>query len=381
MLAEESQLRVEELFEPGKRPLKVLLLEDLDSDADIIQLKFKKFEHEVDCFHVKNKQEYLEALNHGPYDCIISDYGLLQYTGMDAVKELRSKDAYTPFIICTGNLNEETAVACIKAGADDYVLKESLGRLNSAIAGAILAKRNLLEKEQAESELIELNQRLTALTHHLQNVRDEEKKKIAMEIHDQLGQELTGNKLGLYWIQQQIKQHGIAKVNEEEVQDKITYLLDLNTKTIDTVRRIAHQLRPVVLDDIGLIPALEWHVNNFNKNDKCKCGLILDAENVTFKKELSTAIYRIAQEALTNINRHAQASEANLALYADSKFLHLVVEDNGVGAIKEEALKSRSLGLFGMRERLKPWNGKWDMQTAPNQGTKIHIKIELQNIH
>ncbi|MGB1033170.1 MAG: hypothetical protein ACPGWM_11155, partial [Flavobacteriales bacterium] len=99
MIKEETQLRVEELFEPGKRPLRILLLEDLDSDADIIQLKFRKFDHAVDCLHVKNKAEYISALEQGPFDCIISDYGLLQYTGMDAVKYLRSTDAYTPFII------------------------------------------------------------------------------------------------------------------------------------------------------------------------------------------------------------------------------------------------------------------------------------------
>ncbi|MGB1033305.1 MAG: sensor histidine kinase, partial [Flavobacteriales bacterium] len=242
-------------------------------------------------------------------------------------------------------------------------------------------KRNLVEKEKAEKELKELNDRLSDLTRHLQNVRDEEKKKIAMEIHDQLGQELTGNKLGLYWIQQQIKQHGIAKVNEEEVQEKINYLLDLNTQTINTVRRIAHELRPVVLDDIGLLPALEWHVDNFNKNETCKCDLILETENLIFDKELSTAIYRIAQEALTNINRHAQASKASLALYTDQEFLHLEIKDNGVGAIKDEAMKSRSMGLFGMRERLKAWDGDWDLQTAPNQGTKICIKIKLKKLN
>ena len=485
-----------------QRKLNLLLLEDLQSDADIIQLQLRKYERGINVHHVMNKADFLEALENNQFDIIISDYSLPQYTGMEAVKHVRLHFEHLPFIICTGSMNEETAVACLKAGADDYVLKESLGRLPSAISAAIEAKKILFEKQEAEQnliaseenfralaenapdniykierngnilyvnrdiqshkkeeligknivdlvkghnkeillnnfskafdeginisveiegdahveddqwylcrigpvlkngkveslifipsnitnrkkaelELLFLNEKLSHLTQHLENVRDEEKKKIAMEIHDQLGQELTGNKLGLFWIQQHIKQNGLAKANEAEVLEKIAYLVDLTTQTIETVRRIAHELRPVVLDDIGLIPAIEWHVENFNRNHKCSCDLTIDTGNCTFDKDLSTAIYRITQEALTNINRHARASKAKVALFTDKEFLHLDIEDNGVGINKELAMKSKSLGLFGIHERLKAWKGEIELDGAPGKGTKINIRIPLKNL-
>lgn len=481
--------------------IKLLLLEDLQSDADIIQLQLRKYEKKIKTRHVLGKADFLKALDEDTFDVVISDYSLPQYTGMEAVKHVREHHEYLPFIICTGSVNEETAVACLKAGADDYVLKESLGRLTSAIEAAIEAKQILQEKKKAEQNLVEseenfraiaenapdniykitkegvilyvnrdiqglsretligrniidlvegnnrekllqefqvsfdearqstfeiegdaqdnaqwylcrigpvlkdekveslifipsnittrkkaelelrsMNKKLSKLTQHLENVRDEEKKKIAMEIHDQLGQELTGNKLGLFWIQQHIKQHGLAQANEEEVLEKINYLVDLTTQTIQTVRRIAHELRPVVLDDIGLIPAIEWHVENFNKNHNCSCDLIIDTGNCIFDKDLSTAIYRITQEALTNINRHAKASKSKVALYLKEDYLHLDIEDNGVGIDREAALKSKSLGIFGIHERLKAWKGEIDLNGEPGKGTKINIRIALKNI-
>ena len=484
-------------------PLRILLLEDMDIDAELVMLQLDRSGDDYDLDHAKNKREYFEKLENGTYDLIISDYALPQFTGMEAVKHLRQSDPYTAFIICTGSVNEETAVACIKAGADDYVLKDSLGRLTSAISTSLKSKATLIERDRAEIELkaseenfralaenapdnlyklkpdgtilyvnrnadglsiqelqgmnildrtsdenreilrnaiqqsfsektnltieitgdpsvknskwyscnigpvldkkgnvdslifiphditarkraelemIELNERLSNLTRHLHNVTDEEKKKIAMEIHDQLGQELTGHKLGLFWIQQHIKQNGIANANEGELMERINHLIDLNTQTIQTVRRIAHELRPVVLDDMGLLAALEWYVENFNKNPKCQCDLELNVPNVVFNKDISTTLYRIVQEGLTNINRHAKASWASVNLIAQEKTLTLTIEDNGVGTDKEKALQSTSMGLFGMRERLKTWQGHWDMRTAPGAGTKIIIQIPLKNL-
>lgn len=483
--------------------LRILLLEDMDMDAELVMLQLDRMGDEYQLDHAKNKSEYFEKLEHGTYDLIISDYALPQFTGMEAVKHLRQNDLYTAFIICTGSVNEETAVACIKAGADDYVLKDSLGRLTSAISTSLKSKATLIERDRAEIELkaseenfralaenapdnlyklkpdgtilyvnrsadgysieelqgmnildrtgdenrenlknaieksynektnltieitgdpndqtskwyscnigpvldkrghvdslifiphditqrkraelemLELNERLSNLTQHLHNVTDQEKKKIAMEIHDQLGQELTGHKLGLFWIQQHIKQNGIANVNEEELMERINHLIDLNTQTIQTVRRIAHELRPVVLDDMGLLAALEWYVENFNKNPKCQCDLELNVPNVAFNKDISTTLYRIVQEGLTNVNRHAEASWASVSLIAEAENLMLTIEDNGVGTDKEKALQSKSMGLFGMRERLKTWEGNWDMETAPGAGTKIIIQIPLKNL-
>lgn len=484
--------------------LRVLLLEDLLSDAELIKLQLRKLQMEKRVEHVTNKGDFEAALLRFKPHLILSDYALPQFTGMDALKMIQSFNPYIPVIICTGSVNEETAVACIKAGADDYILKDSMGRLASAIEISIAAKSNLVsrdrasndllkseenfralaqnapdniykigrdgeilyvncdidgipkkdvvgkkiyefvdeengqkmrqaietaydgaltvsveiegnpddpesqwyfcrigpvmehdvvkslvfissnitERVKAEKELFELNQKLHHLTQHLENIRDEEKKKIAMEIHDQLGQELTGNKLGLFWIKQQLQGMESGKLNLEPIVEKVDYLVDLTTQTIQTVRRIAHELRPVVLDDIGLIPALEWHVGNYNKNHESTiCHLSIEIGDMVFEKEFSTALYRIMQEALTNINRHAEASNAWVSLSKKANSLVFCIQDDGKGIDIRSALKSKSLGLFGMRERIKKWNGHFDLKGKKGEGTIITLSFDLDYLH
>ncbi|MCB0760883.1 MAG: response regulator [Flavobacteriales bacterium] len=482
--------------------LRILILEDRDSDAAVIKLELRnlKFEHEIK--HALTREEFENYLTDFDPQLVLSDYNLPQYTGLEALRYTREKCNYVPFIICTGRVNEETAVECIKAGADDYVLKENLTRLTSACELAIEHKANLLArdrasielqqseenfraltenapdrvykitrqgiieyvnrpfgeyqiqdvigtslfnyihvddhdkmmlaieqswekqenitlemgggeggpdrqwylcrigpvlkgdqveslilipsnitaKKKAEIELHELNERLHDLSQHLEHVRDEEKKRISMEIHDQLGQELTGSKLGLFWIKQHFQQNGLEKADLDAVYAKIDYLVDLTTQTIQTVRRIAHELRPVVLDNIGLIPALEWHIENYNQNHETQAHLKIDTGNLIFEKDLATALYRIVQEALTNINRHAQASRADIALYTSQNQLILEIRDNGVGIDVEKASKSKSLGLFGIKERIKKWDGDISIVGSPGKGTEITIKLELEKL-
>lgn len=487
----------------GEQTLRILLLEDLQSDAALIQLQLRKVERDKEVKHTKNQAEFEQALKDFKPHLILSDYSLGQYTGMEALVHTKKINRYIPFIICTGSINEATAVACIKAGADDYVLKDALGRLSSAAENALDSKVNLIEKEEAiqnlqqseenfralaenapdsifrvdrsgtilyanrktdetesgsmigskitdfvsqqyreelqnrleqvfsdklqqtleiqgdinanndpwylcrmgpvlkdgevasivliasnitkrkraELELKELNEKLQHLTRHLENIRDEEKKKIAMEIHDQLGQELTGNKLGLFWIQQHLKTNGFEKADYDQVMEKITYLIDLTTQTIQTVRRIAHELRPVVLDDIGLIPALEWHVENYNSHHQTECHLEIEMGDYQFDKELATAIYRMTQEALTNINRHAKAKNAWVTFKETDQQIQLSIKDDGVGIDMDKALKSKSLGLFGIKERLKNWGGEIDIVGTPNEGTTINIFIRKDLIN
>ena len=249
------------------------------------------------------------------------------------------------------------------------------------VVSIVIIVSNISKRKRAELSLKELNEKLQHLTRHLENIRDEEKKKIAMEIHDQLGQELTGNKLGLFWIQHHLQTKGFEDADFDQVMEKIDYLIDLTTQTIQTVRRIAHELRPVVLDDIGLIPALEWHVDNYNTNHQVKCNLEIKVGEYDFEKEFATAIYRMTQEALTNINRHAQAKNAWIHFYETKEELILEIKDDGVGIDLEKAYKSKSLGLFGIRELLKNWDGQIEITGKPNLGTKIQIKIKKEKIN
>lgn len=493
-----------EVFKAEKgETLRILLLEDLLSDAELIKLQLRRLQFPKEIEHVTNREDFESELTRFNPHLILSDYALPQFTGMEALEYVREHNVYVPFIICTGSVNEETAVACIKAGADDYVLKDSMGRLVSAVENALESKRNLVEKEQAVSELeaseadfralaenapdniykldrqgiiqyvsrdvdgesrdqvigrciydfahpdyqktlkeaveaafdkqkrislevegnaingerqfylvrigpvltdqkvdsvvfipgnitkrvkaeketIRLNERLQKLTQHIETVRDEEKKKIAIEIHDQLGQELTGSKLGLFWLKQHLQEQQNSEIDFDQVYEKIDYLVDLTTTTIQTVRRIAHELRPVVLDNMGLVAALDWHVNNYNQNNPVHCSFHSAVDDSLFSHDFNTAMYRIVQEALTNIHKHAEASKASVSLSeADGKVI-LQITDNGVGLDEEQALKSKSLGLFGIRERIKRWNGDFELCGKENEGTTIRIAIDKDAIH
>jgi signal transduction histidine kinase len=195
-----------------------------------------------------------------------------------------------------------------------------------------------------------------------------------MEIHDQLGQELIGSKLGLYWLKQNLK--GDLEQKSDELNQKVDDLIELSTQVINTTRRIAYELRPVVLDDLGLLAALEWHIANYNKFRETICELKLNCDEEEFEKEISTAIYRIVQEALTNIDKHAKASHARIKLKRHQNKLELTISDNGNGLDVQKALNSKSMGIFGMQERIKNWDGDFVLSSS-SEGTEMKISIKL----
>lgn len=478
----------------SSNPLRILLLEDSSSDAELVGYSLGDLQIPYSLEHVLDKEGFEEKLATRFPHLIISDYQLPQYTGKEALVFTRKICQYIPFVMCTGRINEETAVECLKLGADDYVLKDDLVRLPSAIKSAITLKTNKVQKDKLNQDLVKseanlraiinnspsniytidkkgvilystksrlhssvnegtsifdhthpknhdtirknislsfrlkqdiefeiegttelpfydwyrckmgpiikdgkvdqlvfiphlitdirkanieleyMNNRLNQLNNHLENVRDKEKKKIAMEIHDQLGQELTGSKLGLYWLKQNLE--GDLNLKSSELNQKVDDLLELSTQVINTTRRIAHELRPVVLDDIGLLAALEWHIDDYNKFRETSCELELNCDVEEFDKEISTAVYRIVQESLTNIDKHAEASHASIKLNRCNDEVELIISDNGDGLDVEKALNSKSMGIFGMQERIKNWGGKFDL-SSDSKGTEIRINIRL----
>lgn len=225
--------------------------------------------------------------------------------------------------------------------------------------------------KQAEAEVIESQKALRKLTSHLQTVREEERAAIAREIHDELGQQLTVLKMDVNWLSKRIKQA------DEEINLHIQQMLNAIDATIKTVRKIASELRPGILDDLGLVAALEWQSAEFEKRTGIKVSFSTNAPYVKCERKLCTAMFRLFQESLTNVARHAQATSVEAKLLVKDNEIEMRIADNGKGFSPGEAKEQNTLGLLGMKERVLELNGTFTIDSQIGKGTTIFVKIPL----
>jgi len=203
---------------------------------------------------------------------------------------------------------------------------------------------------------------LRALAARLQTVRDEERQRVAREIHDQLGQALTAIKIDM---------HSLIYKQQREAES----LFALIDQTMESVRRISTDLRPAVLDDLGLMEAIEWATQEFQSRTGTKVHLNLPQDDVVVDRELSTALFRILQETLTNVARHANATHVAVRLTREGGSLAMEVHDNGKGISGGQVTAGSSLGILGMRERASMLGGEFSISGAPGEGTSIRVRI------
>jgi len=224
--------------------------------------------------------------------------------------------------------------------------------------------------KEKEAELTLSRQQLRNLSAHLNQVREHERRHLAREIHDELGQKLT------------ILRFEVALLNSDmapaqpDVSRTAASLLKQIDETIEAVRTIASNLRPAVLD-LGLPDALEWQIQEFRRRTGIRCILKISNQKITLDDERATAVFRIVQESLTNICRHAQASEVQINLAKRGDNLLVQVADNGVGLSDDALNKSQSFGISGMRERVRLLDGDLKISSHPGQGTKLKMSIPL----
>jgi signal transduction histidine kinase len=280
---------------------------------------------------------------------------------------------HVPFIFVTGTMGEEVAIETLKNGATDYVLKTRLGRLGPAVQRALREAADRHQRQRAEDKLRRSLDQLRALTTYLQYVREEERTRIAREVHDELGQALTGLKLDMSWLVTRLGRKS-AKAEQEKVKTMVAHI----DETIQTVRRIATELRPGILDGLGLVAALEWQANEFQTRTSIPCVVTTTVADAQWDQEFSTVFFRIFQETLTNIIRHAQATRVDVHLTEQNGYLILTVADNGRGISEEEIANTRSIGLVGMRERAMLIGGDVTLTGAPGKGTTVTARAPLR---
>jgi two-component system sensor histidine kinase UhpB len=234
----------------------------------------------------------------------------------------------------------------------------------TGLARDITGRRELQEEQRRSRE------QLRALAAHVESVREQERLRIAREIHDELGQSLTCMGMDLAFLDKQIG------TDNKEAAARVAALVDLVKDTIRCVRRISSELRPSILDDLGLGAAIEWLAHDFEARTEIACSVQVP-EDLSLPFELATPLFRVCQEALTNVTRHAHAGHVGITLSCSNAQISLTVTDDGRGITEEEIRRHGSLGLLGMKERVAILGGTLDVQGRPGQGTTVAIRIPL----
>jgi signal transduction histidine kinase len=354
----------------GISPLRFLLVEDSPPDVALITAMLPAAEREIVVTNIHSRGELEAELSRSTPHLILSDYTLPAFDGRQALAIAQRLAPQVPFIFVTGTLGEEVAIELLKEGATDYVLKSRLSRLAPAITRALSEAELRREAERAGEQLRRSHDQLRALNRRLQFVREEERTRIAREVHDELGQALTGLKLDLAWLAGKFP-------TPRSLQAKLKALGGQVDATIVTVRRIATDLRPGVLDSLGLAAAIEWQASEFQRRTAIRCDVKVDVMEGIWEQNFSTGCFRIFQETLTNIIRHASASRVEVHLAQEGPNLILTIHDNGRGIAESEIGHIRSIGLIGMRERAAQMGGEVLFFGLPDRGTTVTMRVPL----
>ncbi len=480
--------------------LRVLILEDNPDDAELVLRELRRGGFEPEWERVETAEDFSAALTH-EWDVILTDFSMPHFNAFGALEILEGRQNAPPCIVVSGTIGEDTAVAAIKAGAADYIMKDRLARLAGTIrrelrdqairrlheaeqrkaqeairklltaieqtvdsivmtdpegriqyvnpgfqklygyskeevigktprilksdrhdeayyrtfwsslvsgegfrgeivnktqdgrlltvelsakaifdesgkrTGFIAVHHDISQKKRAEDELRESQEQLRALSAHLQTVREDERTGIARELHDELGQALTALKMDLASIRGMLA--GVPDARKAAIQ-KIEAASQVADGMIHTVRRISSELRPGMLDDLGLLPSIEWLAQDFSQRNGIPIRIASEIGSVDLDRAQSTAIFRILQETLTNVARHAKATEVGGRIRVSDAGLELEIRDNGQGFSSSRLHEASSLGLIGMRERAGSVGGSIEFVSTPGDGTTVRLLVPLR---
>jgi len=327
--------------------------------------------------------ETLRLVLQHEFAVILLDVRMPRMDGFETARLIRQRrrSSLTPIIFLTAAGDDmESAYRGYEAGAVDYLIKPvtSPAVLCSKVSVFVelYAKnadlgRQISERMIVEERLRQSEEKLRRLAAYLVSIREEERTHIAREIHDELGQVLTGLKMDVTWLAQRLD------AKQKTLHGKTQSMCGLIDAAIQTVRKIASGLRPEILDEMGLVAAIDWQAKDFQKRTGIRCRVELPPEGLKLDVERSTTTFRIFQEILTNVARHAHASRVDVKVGVTDAGMTLEVADNGVG-IPEAKLNGKSLGLLGIQERALHFNGNVTIRGAVGQGTRVTVNIPLE---
>jgi signal transduction histidine kinase len=364
-------------------PFRVLLVEASVTVAKPIRDYLTRHAPNIGLEVAASATDFSEFLRDGaPADAVIVGPSPSGGKPLDIVRQLRSEASRAAVLLLSARSDGETAVAAFKLGAQDYILQnqEYLPELLFSLGN--LLRRGDIEQQNArlsreleqlnrtlEAQVIARTAELQALSSRLLSIQEDERRAIARELHDQVGQMLTGLKFQL---------EAASGQTRPATQDKLSEAITTATGLMQHVRELTQLYRPRVLDDLGLQPALEWHAKQFQRQTGVAVALDLSLPPDRLPTELETVVFRITQEALTNVARHSGCKNASVTVTHDAESLIVEISDRGCGFDLTPVLARRdAVGLAGLRERVSLASGKLELTSRPGQGTRLNAVFPL----
>ncbi len=350
-------------------PIQLLVVEDSELDYDLLLALLARGGQPVRARRVENEQAMRAVFRDGPVDVVICDHNLPNFDSFQGLAVAKSHDPDLPVIVVSGEMSEELAVAVLHAGADDFILKSRLFRVGPAINRSLAAAHERRAGRAAATALEERETRLRALTRHLETVKEEERHRIAREIHDDIGATLTALRFELVGLARQEEASGSPS-------PRLAAMLGLLEQAVAASHRIQYNLRPPVLD-AGLVAALQWLVRSFASRSAIAASFETNREDPPLPGECAAAMYRVAQESLSNISKYAQAQRVSVQLFAAPGEVTLEISDDGVGFDPRMLQATPGFGLRGLIERARGFGGWAEISSAPGRGTTVMFSVPV----
>lgn len=343
----------------ARPPLQLLVVEDSELDYQLLIATLTLQGWANQPLRVDSLPALDEALSSQEWDLVISDHNLPGFTSAQVWEAVSALPRRPPCIIVSGTLGEEAAVAAMQRGVDDYLVKDRLARLGAAVRNALATGVARRERALAKARTEDYQRRLQALSAQLQNGLDAERTRVAREIHDEIGGTLTAVRFDLEHAQADAGPAGAPRIRRA---------LQELSQIQQASQRIVRDLRPPILD-AGLVAALQWHTTHWAERHGVPVHFASSQVALDLPPERAMIVYRACQEALTNIAKHAGATQVGVDLHCGDDLLSLEIQDNGRGFDAVAPAQAHSFGLQGLRERMRAVGGHLEVSSVPGRTT------------
>lgn len=358
-------------------PIHVLFVEELQEDFERFKELLVKSDIAFRAMRVQQLNDLQLALSQNDWHAVITEDTLPGLAYADVMALVKSREPDLPIIVVSETINDEASLHAVLAGADDYIMKRHWYRFPTTVMRTIIFAANKKAQALAEAEVLRSREEIRALSAHLEKIKEDERTAVAREIHDDIGGTLTKLKTDLSWLKT-----WLGKLYTEGLPDAAKGRLDdmagLLDHGVQSASRIARNLRPGILD-YGIVAALEWQAREFESRNGLTTAFVSNEEEISLSIDVATALFRICEEALTNITKHAKAHQVRLELFAEKEGITLEIIDDGQGLSSQDLAKAQSYGVRGMRERVHVHGGWVDINSQPGKGVAVMVWIPRVN--